>query len=1138
MPSQKWITLSAVNAATIFLIVFIFFACSAEKREEKRILIFSKTAGFRHESIQVGKEAILKIAAENNILADTTENAAYFHEDSLKRYSAIIFLNTTGDILDYRQEADFERYIQAGGGFVGIHAATDTEYDWPWYNQLVGAYFNGHPNNPNVREATIDIVDSSHPASSFLPARWERADEWYNFKSINPAINVLAKLDERTYQGGTHGEDEHPIAWYHDYEGGRAFYTGGGHTKESFSEPLFMQHILAGIQYAIGKNFMPDYSKALTERVPEDNRFVQEVLDEFLDEPMELAIMNDNKVLFIERRGKIKIYDPAKRKTKTIATINVHTEGNYEDGLLGLALDPNFKRNRWIYLYYSPAGDIPKQNLSRFYLTANDSLLMRSEKLILEVPVQRETCCHSAGSIEFGPDGVLYLSTGDNTSSKESAGYSPLDEREGRSPYDAQKSSGNTHDLRGKILRIVPRKDGTYTIPDGNLFPKDGSAGRPEIFVMGVRNPFRYSIDAKNKTLYWGDVGPDAGKSSIQGPESFDEFNKTTQPGNFGWPYFQADNKPFPRWDFATETPGPLYDPARLVNNSPNNTGAKELPPAQLPFMWYPYGSSAEFPMLGTGSRSAMAGPVYYDDLYQGDRKFPSYYDGKLFIYEWARSWVKVVSFDKNGDMWKVEPFLPNLEISKPIDMAFGPDGAMYMLQYGANYFTRNPDARLVRIDYTEGNRAPMAKITTSKTVGAAPLTVTFSAESSFDYDSDELRYEWMFAEKNKVASTESSPQYTFQVPGKYQTQLRVTDSRGASSVSKIDIEVGNEPPVVAVEIAGNSSFYWDNRTFAYQVKVEDLEDGTLAGGKIDPSRVSLTFEYLQRGQDLALLEQSSQMGGNTALKHLAGKELIAGSDCKACHAIEKASIGPAYNAIAERYKDDNDAVSFLAQKIVAGGSGNWGKNIMAAHPQHTLEETTQMVAYIMSLVEGDRLILPLAGSFKTSEHVSAGEEGAYYISADYTDNGGNMIGSLYKKVMVKLRHPKVQAEAFDMSNKVGVKHVDGEDKAFVSFIRNGSSIGFRDIDLTDILSLSFKFERVLEGGMIEVRSGSPSGMLLGSLKVGLGADKLLYTLSLAKEPSAKSDLYFLFINQDEPEKALFELNYIQFNPRDNVLNE
>ncbi|HET9052566.1 MAG TPA: ThuA domain-containing protein, partial [Cyclobacteriaceae bacterium] len=254
-----------------------------------RILVFSKTAGFYHESIPTGIEAIQKLGAENGFKVDTTKDAAKFTERQLKKYKAVVFLSTTQNVLNADQQVAFERYIQAGGGYVGIHAAADTEYDWPWYNRLVGAYFLSHPAN---QQATINVTDTTHLSTKSLPAQWVRTDEWYNYKSIYAGINVLAELDEKTYEGGANGA-HHPIAWYHEFDGGRSFYTGGGHTAESFREPLFLQHLLGGIRYAMGNDVKLDYSKSYAVKTPEENRFTKTILSNDLNEPMELAVAPD-----------------------------------------------------------------------------------------------------------------------------------------------------------------------------------------------------------------------------------------------------------------------------------------------------------------------------------------------------------------------------------------------------------------------------------------------------------------------------------------------------------------------------------------------------------------------------------------------------------------------------------------------------------------------------------------------------------------------------------------------------------------------------------------------------------------------------------------------------------------------------
>jgi len=216
-----------------------------------RVLVFSRTAGYRHDSIPDGIAAIQELGAAHGFQVTATEDPAYFQPDSLAKFAVVVFLNTSGDVLDALQQEAFRAYIQNGGGFVGVHAASDTEYDWSWYGDLVGAYFKNHP---HIQEAVVRVVDRTHPSTKELPEAWTRTDEWYNFRE-NPrtkGVQVLAVLDETTYEGGEMGEDP-PISWYHLYNGGRAWYTAMGHTKESYAEPLFRQHLLGGILWAAGR---------------------------------------------------------------------------------------------------------------------------------------------------------------------------------------------------------------------------------------------------------------------------------------------------------------------------------------------------------------------------------------------------------------------------------------------------------------------------------------------------------------------------------------------------------------------------------------------------------------------------------------------------------------------------------------------------------------------------------------------------------------------------------------------------------------------------------------------------------------------------------------------------------------------
>lgn len=1060
------------------------------------VLVFSKTEGFRHESIAAGKAALLKMGNEHGFAVDTTEDASVFTEQQLQRYNVVIFLNTTGDILNDAQQLEFNRFIQAGGGFVGIHSAADTEYEWPWYGELMGAYFANHPNDPNVREAKVERVDSVHVSSKMLPAIWQREDEWYNYRSFQPTINVLLKLDESSYEGGTNG-DHHPIAWYHDFDGGRSWYTGLGHTDETFTDERFLAHLWGGITYAAGPQTAVNYNNANV--APEENRFTKVVLEDNLHEPMELDILPNGHPIFIERIGNVKIFDPGAGASTVIQEVKLFSE--LEDGLLGMALDPDIANNHWIYFFYSDP-DRSVQKLSRFTMAEDFSAIdMTSEKLLLEVATQREECCHSGGSIEFGPGGLLYLSTGDNTNPHQSEGYSPSDEREGRSPWDAQKSAANSNDLRGKILRIKPEADGTYSIPAGNLFA-DAREGRPEIYVMGCRNPFRISVDQHNGYLYWGEVGPDArADSSLRGSRGYDEINQAREAGFFGWPYFVGDNYAYRKVDFSTGKATGTFDPKKPVNSSPNNTGIRDLPPARAAFIWYPYGDSKAFPLVGSGGRNAMAGPVFYaDDYRENEQRYPAYYDGKLLIYDWIRGWIMAVTTDEDGNFKRMEPFLPNISWNNPIDMVFSPKGDLYLLEYGSVWFAQNPDARLVHLTYAASNRKPVAQIEADHRVGSAPMTVRFDASSSKDFDGDELSYEWYFGEQTTAYTTEVTPEYTFDQPGAYPVKLVVRDTEGETSEATTKILVGNDLPQISWNVQGNKSFFWEGSPLQYEVQVSDREDGSLGNG-IDPKSVVITVDYLERGYDaneVALGHQALMEASQFVL----GKGLIAGSDCAACHQTDVKSIGPSYLQIAEKYRGQEGAVPQLASKIISGGGGVWGETVMAAHPQLSNSEAQQMAKYILSLrddtMEADGL--PHRGSFAFNRHRAGQTEGRYIFTASYTDQGGQVIGPLTARNGFALRAPTIGVgEADDFS---AMKFIVDPDQAqgmvdepmTIMLGSNGNYILFREIDLTGITAVRLHYIKAgtyFKGGRIALRLDSKDGPLLAEFDIKMAITDL-----------------------------------------------
>ncbi len=1132
---------------TFAVAVLAFTACS--KSPKQSLLVFSKTAAFRHESIEAGKVALEKMAQEKGFEVTFTEDAALFNEQELKKHTAVLFLNTTGDVLNPAQQDAFERYIQAGGGYVGVHAATDTEYDWPWYGRLAGAYFLMHPTAPsNVQNGKFTVVEKDHWATKGMPDTFEREDEFYSFKNISPNINVVLTIDDSSYQGGEN-PDYHPMSWYHEFDGGRAFYTAMGHTDETYEEELFLNHLAAGIHYAMGGDEPKplDYSKAR----PEENRFTKVVLADKLDEPMELAILNEEKILFIQRKGEVRMYDIQTKELKTIAKIPVNlkyvskegVEAVAEDGLLGLNVDPNFKENHWIYLYYSPVGE-SKNVLSRFELIGEE-LKMDSEKVMLEIPTQREECCHTGGSIAWDKEGNLYLSTGDNTNPHGSDGYSPSDERPGRASWDAQKSSANTNDLRGKIVRIKPEADGTYSIPEGNLFAPGTPKTRPEIYTMGHRNPYRISVDQHTGYVYWGEVGPDASEpNDTRGPAGHDEIGQAKQAGNFGWPHFVGNNKAYTKYDFQNNKSLVKWDASAPMNTSPNNTGLEKLPPAQDALVWYPYGESEEFPLVGAGGRNAMAGPVFYsEDFQNSSSSFPAYYDGKFFAYEWMRGWIMAITLDEEGNYKSMERFMPSYRFSNPMDMQFAANGDLYMLEYGSGWFTANDDARLVKIEYNAGNRKPQLQMAASEMGGAIPFELDLTAEGTSDADYDELDYTWEitsgdgFDEKLKGKETK----ITLKEVGIYKVTLTVNDGNGGEISQSMEVTAGNAPPLLSVDFPGsNKTFYVPNTSMDYAVKVTDAEDGTIGNG-IDPSEVAVSVDYLAEGFDQIQIAQGHRAADASVL-NAAGKKLVEGSDCMACHKVSEKSIGPSYMDVAQKYKGDAGALENLAKKIISGGSGVWGETAMAGHPQLSTEEAVEMVKYVLSAADEKPKgsTLPTTGSFVARIPKGDPGKGVYILRAAYQDKGASKLPSLTSEQSFVLRSAKLDIHGFDEFVDVNKMAFSGAN--LVLPVKSGSYLALKQIDLTGIKSLNLvarapKAQLNAVGGQVELHLGSPSGTLIGKSDFLEASDELVSRSGQMEIPitipsdydGEMQDLYLVFVNETTPQGTQMVITSAEF---------
>ena len=847
-----------------------------------------------------------------------------------------------------------------------------------------------------------------------------------------------------------------------------------------------------------------------------------------LARPMEFDIAPDGKVFLIELAGEIKLIDPETREVSSVGTLKVTTE--QENGLIGLALDPDFAKNQWIYLQYSPP-DFQGQHVSRFKILDN-KLDMASEKILFKYEEQRLQCCHHAGSLEFGPDGCLFIGTGDNTNPfNDSQGYAPIDQRKDREPWDAQRTSGNTRNYNGKILRIRPEANGTYSIPKGNLFPADGSVGHPEIYVMGCRNPWRINVDQKTGYLYWGDVGPDAGADGPRGPRGYDEVNQARVAGNFGWPYFIGDNYAYGIVDFATGKIAPTLDPMSPLNRSVNNTGATKLPPAMPAMVYYPGAPSEKFPAVANGGRTACAGPVYYfDESSSASRRFPKEYDRTLFAFEWSRSMIYAVHLDTDSNLEKVERFLPNAKFSRPIDMQFDRNGSLYVLEYGETWGV-NPDSQLIRLDYVRGNRSPIAKAAAKNTIGREPLTVELDGRSSSDKDNDKLTYEWSAVRSGQEKSapqklgTQAKMATVFEEPGVYTLELKVTDPSGASSVNSLPVIVGNTRPVVEFLKPSDGEFFVPGKPIEYQVVVRDFEDGTS-----DPDEAEEDgkhFIELSASMRVAVeaIQATPQADGKADDP---GLSMIRKSDCLNCHAPNRPLVGPSFVQIADKYRDQPHQLEQSVKRVLQGSTGVWGKIGMLPHLQHTPAEVTKMVEYVYSVSANSSN--PNARGFR-NELTMKKDAGSVVLEASYVDLGRDEIPKIIGIGRIQLRSRHVQAEAADTfagTKPLGSGKAEG--KQFMGAIEHDGFLKFEHIRFDDIKSIKASVASAGVGGAIEVRRGSVDGQLLGKANVEVnGQWEEFYDKIITLESTTGTDDLFMVFQNEKNRGGLMNVDSLTF---------
>ncbi|GAA1809937.1 carbohydrate-binding protein [Planosporangium flavigriseum] len=870
-----------------------------------KVLVFTSD---RSEQTRTGIGTIEKIGERNRFEIKATHDPREFNPTTLKKYGVVVFLNTSAASLNPTQQAAFEEYFTNGGGFVGIHSAIETQPDWKFLTDVLGTRASG---KSGVTSATMKVADRVHPASASLPEYWKLSDAYYNFTTnVRGVSHVLATVDESTYTGGTMGFD-HPITWCKDYKGGRSFYTGLGATTATFKDTSFQRHLAGAIQWADGKGngdcgatILANYEMTTIAAPPN------------LGEPIEFHVLPDGRVIQTARTGEVRLHNPATGVTSIIATVPVYTHD--EDGLYGGSVDPNFATNKWVYLYYAPKLNTPMTNaptsstdpnawdvykgynqLSRFTFveTPTPHLDLASEQKILQVNTDRGACCHVAGQIRFDSKGNLLMVTGDDTPAGggNSGGFAPFNgdltvnptascpDPCYNAPYvDARRSSLNTNDLRGKLLRIKVADDGSYTVPAGNLFAPGTAGTRPEIYAMGFRNPFRLNLDS-NDVAYVTDYSPDSQTpQQYRGPQGTGRLEIVRKPANYGWPVCVSPTLPYYRWDFKASKP--LDDPPQPFacddptrgpeNTSRHNTGLTVTPPLTAPDMWYSYRDNANpplgtpcaasytqatpgacpqlFPELGAGGVGPHgAAPYHYDPKNPNPTKFPAYYDKSIFFGEFTRDTLKEIKLDSKGQIFKINSLLNCGDMSAdrtklpficdaPMDMEWGADGNFYLMSYGDGFFRPNPDALLVKFSYVKGQRSPIAKLTATPTSGKAPLAVTFTSDGSNDPDpGDSIKFAWDFDNNGTTDSVEANPSFTYTANGVYTAKLTVTDSSGKTAIATTTITVGNTAPTVQLTTPVDGGFFnWGDK-IAWSATVTDPEDGT-----IDCNKVAFNFTF------------------------------------------------------------------------------------------------------------------------------------------------------------------------------------------------------------------------------------------------------------------------------------------------------
>jgi cytochrome c len=865
----------------------------------------------------------------------------------------------------------------------------------------------------------------------------------------------------------------------------------------------FTSGLLASLFCLVGNGFA-------AEKI-DPGRFEREILVSAADDPLSVEIARDGHVLFVERLGAIKVWDPKSRVVTPLGIIPTHAA--WDTGLLALLLAPDFMETGHLYVLRCPEDKHLSMRVARFTLRAG-KLDLASEKTIIEWPLDNEEPPHTGGGLNWDAAGNLLIGSGDNSPPQDVPAFDPSP---GKELFDSRRSAANSQDLRGKILRIRPQADGSYTIPPGNLF-SDAKIGRPEIFAFGTRNPFRVSADPKTGWILWGDVGGNVNAELGLGPEGYDEINLAQSPGFYGWPYASGNNQAWRPFDPMTrKASGPPFDLEHLMNDSRGNSGLRALPPARPALIWYPTVASAQWPILGSGGRSVTGGPVFrYQPGLDSSIQLPEALDGCLIFAEWMRNWLMVARLSEDGRLLGLEPFMPGVVFRKPSDLKIGPEGALYVVEYG-DRFTGNKDGQITRCVYRSGNRKPTAVANADVTSGRLPLTVNFSAQGSRDADGDPLSYRWKFG-AGKAAEGEKV-KFTFADKGQWNVELEVTDAHGAKATNHVAVAAGNSAPEVRFAKPVDGGFFDWKTPIAWEIKASDAEDGLLPAEK-----VLLQWERRDR---LAQDDGSAQHPGFQSMR--------AGT-CFACHSATEKSAGPPYLEVARRYAGDLAAREKLAGKILTGGMGVWGAVLMPPHPQHTRDQARQMVDWILGLAARQSATLPagLTGQAAPPKPERPDATGVIMMTASATDMGAAPLPPLRQETSAVLRTRKQRAAHFDESSLTSFQENLGD--GLVARIQPGGWIAFRRIQLPEVKQIRVT-GRPAAGGMvrIEARLDKPDGTLAGSAVLAPSADpaKMAECIIPVSNASGQHTVCFVIkngaANGSASPGALAELATIEF---------